>query len=222
MTMTFMLSESYALIPTCEAASKYFGPKFVDGKLTKLFPPARSQLRRVDDWQPRLRRVLKQNQATTYRFGLFDCVYLCGQAIEAVTGHLLRFEYEDMEGSQRFKQGLGGSLVDVWGSLLGPPRQGDALAVDGDIGLINNGYGLTSVFLFEGRLWGPSLIGFAWYRRDKLLMHWPVGDYSGPATTSCTFVPRPPDRTAFAAVHERLREERHKWTAMQIAKMARP
>lgn len=101
--MKFMLSESYALIPTCEAASKYFGPKFVDGKLTKLFPPARFQLRRVDDWQQRLRCVLEQNQATPYRFGLFDCVYLCGLAIEAVTGHLLRFEYDGLEGSQRQK-----------------------------------------------------------------------------------------------------------------------
>lgn len=121
---------------TAPLNSAFWETRFVNGKLTREFIPSRFKLHRVAGWRRRLRDVLERYQDEPYMYGQHDCVVIVAHAIEAVTGHVFRFGYQGIEESQNWKKAQGGNLIDAWGTLLGPPVEGAAGAVDGDIGLI--------------------------------------------------------------------------------------
>lgn len=134
-------------------------------------------MKRLHDWQLRLREFAREKQATPFEWGKNDCCLFAADAVLAITGEDvaadMRGSYDSALGAARQLEAMGGVGV-IATARLGPSvsprlaRIGDVvlLSIDGaeSLGLCNG----TSVL-------GPSEAGTRAYGMDVAVAAWRVG-----------------------------------------------
>lgn len=119
-------------------------------------------MKRLIDWQRRFNEYLASVRGKQFIWGEFDCCIFAADAVLAVTGEDLMYEFRGkyssrLEAAQLLRELGSGTLLSTIEDRMGPPiagafgKRADVAVFDNNLGLVTGRYGMFLVEELPGR-----------------------------------------------------------------------